>query len=201
MISTDLFKALNILKYGHYLPMSLLITTLCWFWHCLILLDYDVKLCSARGNRKSSWCDLWDISTVLPCIWRLGLESFLINIKLSRLRNSLKMTAVLAGACKNNVILYCLLCTKHFNHVPFFSPSHIPLLPLPMYLGRDPWRKGSIWLNDFWLAPPEERYWQNRETTNIGLVTSVGRAPARQSGGCRFKSHSSKFFFVHPKFI
>ena len=29
------------------------------------------------------------------------------------------------------------------------------------------WLKGSIWLNDFWLAPPEQRYWQNRETANI----------------------------------
>ena len=32
----------------------------------------------------------------------------------------------------------------------------------------------------------------------IGLDSSVGRAPARQSGGRRFKSRSSKFFFVHP---
>ena len=37
-----------------------------------------------------------------------------------------------------------------------------------------------------------------RETANIGLDSSVGRAPARQSGGRRFKSRSSKFFFVHP---
>ena len=29
----------------------------------------------------------------------------------------------------------------------------------------------------------------------------VGRAPARQSGGRRFKSRSSQFFFVHPKFF
>ena len=41
--------------------------------------------------------------------------------------------------------------------------------------------------------------WQNRETANIGLVSSVGRATARQSGGRRFKSRSSKCFFVHPK--
>ena len=45
---------------------------------------------------------------------------------------------------------------------------------------------------------PEQRYWQNRETANVGLDSSVGRAPARQSGGRRFKSRSSKFFFVHP---
>ena len=45
---------------------------------------------------------------------------------------------------------------------------------------------------------PEQRYWQNRETANVGLDSSVGRAPARQSGGRRFKSRSSQFFFVHP---
>ena len=45
----------------------------------------------------------------------------------------------------------------------------------------------------------EQRYWQNRETANIGLVSSVGRAPARQSGGHRFKSHSHQFVFVHQK--
>ena len=33
---------------------------------------------------------------------------------------------------------------------------------------------------------------------NVGLDSAVGRAPARQSGGRRFKSRSSKFFFVHP---
>ena len=68
-------------------------------------------------------------------------------------------------------------------------------------IGRDPWLKGSTWLNNFWLALPEQRYWQNRETTNTGIVSSVGRAPARQSRGHRFKSCSSKLFFVHPKFI
>ena len=36
-------------------------------------------------------------------------------------------------------------------------------------------------------------------TPPIGLVSSVGRAPARQSGGRRFKSRSIKFVFVHPK--
>ena len=41
----------------------------------------------------------------------------------------------------------------------------------------------------------------NRETANIGLVSSVGRARVRQSGGRSFKSCSRKFVFVHPKFI
>ena len=60
---------------------------------------------------------------------------------------------------------------------------------------------GNIWLNDFWLALPEQRYLQNRETANIGLVSSVGRALACQSGGRMFKSRSSQFFFVHLKLI
>ena len=30
--------------------------------------------------------------------------------------------------------------------------------------------KGSVWFNDFWLAPREQRYWQNREAANIGLT-------------------------------
>ena len=34
---------------------------------------------------------------------------------------------------------------------------------------------------------------------NVGLVSSVGRALARESGGRRFKSRSSKFLFVYPK--
>ena len=46
-----------------------------------------------------------------------------------------------------------------------------------------------------WLltGAPEQRYWQNRETANVGLDSSVGRAPARQYGGRRFKSRSSQF--------
>ena len=39
------------------------------------------------------------------------------------------------------------------------------------------------------------------ETANVGLDSSVGRAPARQSGGRSFKSRSSQFFFVHPNLI
>ena len=48
---------------------------------------------------------------------------------------------------------------------------------------------------------PKQRYWQNRETVNIGLVSSVGRVQAHQSGGRRFKSRSSKFVFVYLKFV
>ena len=57
--------------------------------------------------------------------------------------------------------------------------------------------KGQLYgLHDFWLAPPEQKYWQNRETANIGLFSSVGRAPARQSRGRKFKSRSSKMYPV-----
>ena len=50
-------------------------------------------------------------------------------------------------------------------------------------------------------GPPNKDIDINRETANIGLVSSVGRAPARQSGGRRFKSCSGQFFFVHPKLL
>ena len=49
--------------------------------------------------------------------------------------------------------------------------------------------------------PPPNKDKQNRETANIGLVSSVGRVLAHQSGGRRFKYRSSQFVFVHPKFI
>ena len=61
--------------------------------------------------------------------------------------------------------------------------------------------KGQYMVSWLLTGAPEQRYWQNRETANIWLVSSVGRAPARQSGGRRFKSRSCHFFFVHPKCI
>ena len=65
--------------------------------------------------------------------------------------------------------------------------------------------KGN-WLGKFLVMTsdwrtPNKRYWQNMETANIGLVSSVSRAPARQSGGRRFKSRSSQFFFVYPELL
>ena len=66
-----------------------------------------------------------------------------------------------------------------------------------VHLGNRLLIRMKTWFHDFWLAP-QQRYWQNRETANVGIDSSVGRAPARQSGGRRFKSHSSKFVFVHP---
>ena len=53
--------------------------------------------------------------------------------------------------------------------------------------------KGQYMVSWLLTGAPEQRYWQNRETANVGLDSSVGRAPARQSGGRRFKSRSSQF--------
>ncbi len=53
------------------------------------------------------------------------------------------------------------------------------------------------------MAPdwrPEQRYWQNRETANIGgLDSSGGRTPARKTRGHWFKSRSTQCFFVQPQ--
>ena len=99
---------------------------------------------------------------------------------------------------------------KSFNHygiLPFSQgsrPSYgaSPYCRFPCCTVTWAWSlaKGKYTV-DSWLltGAPEQRYWQNRETANIGLVSSVGRAPARQSGGRRFKSRSFNFFFVHPK--
>ena len=77
-------------------------------------------------------------------------------------------------------------------------PSPTACSQVVSQLGRDLWLKGSIWFHDLWLAPPNKDIDKNRETANIGLDSSVGRAPACQSGGRRFKSCFSKFFFVYP---
>ena len=58
--------------------------------------------------------------------------------------------------------------------------------------------KGQYMVSWLLTGAPEQRYWQNRETAKVGLDSSVGRAPACQSGGHRFKSRSCKFVFVHP---
>ena len=90
----------------------------------------------------------------------------------------------------------------------FIEKSRIPLwcIPYCLFPGcivTSAWSlaKGQ-YLVSWRLTPPppspELRYWQNRETANVGLDSSVGRSPARQSGGRRFKSRSCKFFFVHP---
>ena len=47
---------------------------------------------------------------------------------------------------------------------------------------------------------PRSSWVKNTQTANAGLVSSVGRAPARQSGRRRFKSRSRQCLFVYPKF-
>ena len=49
-----------------------------------------------------------------------------------------------------------------------------------------------------WLLTGAPEQGQNRESANVGQDSSVGRAPARQSGGRRLKSRSRKCFLVHP---
>ena len=88
----------------------------------------------------------------------------------------------------------------------FWEINHERLLYCTPCDRQDKWSKDCLRQHHveilFWVvnsskkeAPgaPEQRYWQNRETANVGLDSSVGRAPARQSGGRRFKSRSSQF--------
>ena len=59
--------------------------------------------------------------------------------------------------------------------------------------------KGQYMVSWFLTGAPQNKDIDKiGETANVGLVSSVGRALARQSVGRRFKSHSSKFFPVHP---
>ena len=82
----------------------------------------------------------------------------------------------------------------------FIKKSRIPLwcIPYCLFPGRIvtwAWSlaKGQYMVSWLLTGAPEQRYWQNRETANVGLDSSVGRAPVRQSGGRRFKSRSSQF--------
>ena len=75
---------------------------------------------------------------------------------------------------------------------PVLSPSWVMKIESESHKNIKWKKKTSDW------RPPEQRYLQNRETANVGLDSSVGRAPACQSWGHRFKSRSSQFFFVHP---
>ena len=54
--------------------------------------------------------------------------------------------------------------------------------------------KGQYMVSWLLTGAPEQRYWQNSVTANIGLDSSVGRELACQSGGRRFKSRSSQSF-------
>ena len=101
------------------------------------------------------------------------------------------------------------ICTQSVSlvvyYMIFIQKSCIPLWCIPYCLFPGcivtwAWSlaKGQYMVSWLLTGVPEQRYWQNRETANVWLDSSVGRAPARQSGGRRFKSRSSQFFFVHP---
>ena len=95
------------------------------------------------------------------------------------------------------------ICTQSVSLVVYymiFIKSRIPLwcIPYCLFPGRIvtwAWSlaKGQYMVSWLLTGAPVQRYWQNRETANVGLDSSVGRAPARQSGGRRFKSRSSQF--------
>ena len=53
-------------------------------------------------------------------------------------------------------------------------------------------KKAFIWVSGLRFVDKK-----NKDIDKIGRDSSVGRVPARQSGGRRFKCCSSKFFFVH----
>ena len=85
----------------------------------------------------------------------------------------------------------CYLWKQHADGYRIFVAQKFILGVIPVY------RAVYGWMTSDW-RPSVFPSWQNRETANIGLVSSVGRAPARQSGGRRFKSRSRNFVFVHP---
>ena len=100
--------------------------------------------------------------------------------------------------------IYLKICTQSVSlvvyYMTFIKKSRIPLwcIPYCLFPGRIvtwAWSlaKGQYMVSWLLTGAPEQRYWQNRETANVGLDSSVGRAPARQSGGRRFKSRSSQF--------
>ena len=79
----------------------------------------------------------------------------------------------------------------------------IPRLPLPrLYHNMGVWSLAMRHAVVQWLltsAPPppqKQSYWHNRENAKIGPNGSVGRPLAHYSVGCRFRSSSSKYFFV-----
>ena len=138
-----------------------------------------------------SFC--WDKQMVLPqteMIWKRG---FPVNISRNEWVSRSYVTSLASFPCG--------LLRDIYNKKVVSPRGAFPYCLFPGCFVTWAWsltRGQYIWFHDFWLAHLEQRYWQNRETANIGLASSVGRAPARQSMGRRFKSRSSQFFFVRP---
>ena len=87
---------------------------------------------------------------------------------------------------------YLKICTQSVSLVVYYmiftEKKLYPFMVHPLTLPRLYHNLGVILAKGQymveWLltgAPPPQRYWQNRETANIGLVSSVGRAPAFHS--------------------
>ena len=103
--------------------------------------------------------------------------------------------------------LWFITCLLHI-YKKEKKKSRIPLWCIPYCLFPGcivtwAWSQAKCQYMVEWLmtGAPEQRYWQNRETANVGLDSSVGRALARQSRGRRFKSRSSQFVIVHPNLL
>ena len=88
------------------------------------------------------------------------------------------------------VVYYMTFIKKSY---PFMGASPHCLFPGRIVTWAWSLAKGQYMVSWPLTGAPEQRYWQNRETANVGLDSSVGRAPARQSGGRRFKSRSCQF--------
>ena len=143
---------------------------------------------------KDEWCILYLNDCILVCfIYSFEPNTviyFLFFFTVKKVTNS-AMTLSASSIMKNGKRHW-----KRLNHLISISENCMSK-SLPGCVVTWAWSlaKGQYMVS--WLltgAPPpppthEQIYWQNRETTNIGLASSVDRAPARPSG--------SKFFSVY----
>ena len=66
--------------------------------------------------------------------------------------------------------------------ISLYGASHYCLFPDRIVTWVWSLAKGQYVVSWLLTGAPEQRYWQNMETANVGLDSSVGRAPACQSG-------------------
>ena len=171
----------------------------------VILRDNHVRKSQSKDDRANN------IVTVLVVVERPQQLSRLTEADRANIIIGLVSSVCRAPARFIQNLSKIVLCTQSVSlvvhYMIFVEKSRIPLWCIPcLFPGcivTWAWSlaKGQYMVSWLLTGAPEQRYWQNMETANIGLVSSVGRTPARQSGGHRFKSRSSKLFFVHPKCI
>ena len=89
--------------------------------------------------------------------------------------------------------LFLILETFWMNKESSYGASPYCLFPGCVVTWAWSLAKGQYMVEWLLTGTPKQRYWQNRETAKVGQDISVGRAPARHSGGRRFKSRSSQF--------